>query len=1112
MAISKKIDVPIPGPEKQTDYSYLLPYLNQAMKDVRNTLENTPQNHENYAARLGDLADMLYLQYQANSDDLVLEELIRTSRASVKATRKGDFDLGTRLNRLSRVLHTRLTTARKGSKDLVEALDAALKAESATPQEHVYKRTRQSFVASLLEIQFNHGNVISYLKRAIVYGRLAVKDPLKNESKSDHSVRLGHLSHLCIRLWELGYHRGNDALLNEAVNRAQLAEKQTQRGDPDKAKRMLNLSVRLMKRYEQDSRMNKDDIDHAVDLATAVVDTTTALDNRRGTRLKILAHLHRSRYEHGGEEKDFIAAIDNARAALKSLKCDAHNSLALTYMLHFRRTSARSNLEMAITHARKAMNLRISGIGVERIQSGLATMLQLKFKHFGETKALQDATSLAKRVVELTAGADITRATSSSSYENNLQAGNRTSLARILMTRFKQGRNVDDMLQAVEHSQKAVELTEHSDPNWPKRVAVFARAVVLLHDSKDNDSTTSEDSRLVERVDWPSLLSHVTQVMNTAVHGVEGASRADMLCNLGRILDFQDDWQSAIQTYKEAISRGESATPLVQIRTRRELGILYADKGLWNEAFAMFSSAISLLPLVSFRWLSLDEHEQILSQLAGLSSLVAAAALETGKEPVEALVWAEKGRGVIANLASGAPTRRPSGLPGDGNTIMHEFYNLQRFCNAGPSELGAIPAGSSTDGNYNKRLREVSEKICKSAPDMSEQLSEGRLKKLAGNGPIVSFNITKYGCGAFLITRDAGVQFMKLGGLHEGHIEGYAKYLREMKIGVDSSCLNDKLREILAWLWKQAVEPVLIKLHITAGSVKDRPTKPRIWWVASGLLGSFPLHVAGLSQDPGVNDNVLHRVVSSYVPTVRSLQLSRHATRRKAIGSGEYILAITAPDVHGKAELNVHDEMKAIEEAIRDSPFNKIKERSYPTTKDVLKGLEKATLVHFACHGESKVDSPSKSCLILNSKGTRDYERLSAGQLIELGKANRLPKSGLAYLSACSMAQNCSRALVDEVIHPANALFRAGFPNVVAPLWETRDHSAPDRARRFYSKLAQGVIQVNKGGAATADRTRHVADALHWATVSRLQKAENKQFRNLRKQPAEWASFVHIGC
>jgi CHAT domain-containing protein len=270
-----------------------------------------------------------------------------------------------------------------------------------------------------------------------------------------------------------------------------------------------------------------------------------------------------------------------------------------------------------------------------------------------------------------------------------------------------------------------------------------------------------------------------------------------------------------------------------------------------------------------------------------------------------------------------------------------------------------------------------------------------------------------------------------------------------------------------------------------------------VWWAPGGLLGLLPLHAAGRHDLRHRGQTVIDRVVSSYTPTIRALH---HARRQAAIAAAtgpdrSLIVAMpTTPDLpasslpfaaHEAALLA--DRLPApvmLSEPVPGQAFDTV-----PTRDTVLKHLPDCTIAHFACHATHDPADPSRSRLLLHDHATAPLTVASLAPL-------RLQRAHLAYLSACSTAFH-GTALLDESIHLASAFQLAGFPHVIATLWQIPDPIAPTVADAFYTRLRSGSDTT------TLDPTR-AAHALHDAT------------RTLRAQrpdrPSLWAAYVHAGA
>lgn len=175
-------------------------------------------------------------------------------------------------------------------------------------------------------------------------------------------------------------------------------------------------------------------------------------------------------------------------------------------------------------------------------------------------------------------------------------------------------------------------------------------------------------------------------------------------------------------------------------------------------------------------------------------------------------------------------------------------------------------------------------------------------------------------------------------------------------------------------------------------------------------------------------------------------------------------------------------------EWVRDMlPGASVPEGDEATHDKVLANLPGRRIAHFACHGLSDWDDPSRSCLLL-----RDHQEnpLTAGVISGL----ELAGADLAYLSACSTTDTSPR-LADEAIHITSAFQLAGYRNVIGTPWPVNDAPAMRIARDFYGYLTDNGTQPPDTSAA--------APALHRA-IRRLRE-------DYPELPTRWAAHIHTG-
>jgi CHAT domain-containing protein len=156
-----------------------------------------------------------------------------------------------------------------------------------------------------------------------------------------------------------------------------------------------------------------------------------------------------------------------------------------------------------------------------------------------------------------------------------------------------------------------------------------------------------------------------------------------------------------------------------------------------------------------------------------------------------------------------------------------------------------------------------------------------------------------------------------------------------------------------------------------------------------------------------------------------------------------------------------------------------------PTLETTLEYMQNSNIMHFICHGHSDTKDPSKSGLVLSSGS------LTLGSLSQL----YFPNPHFAYLSACSTAKTSMENLADEVLHLGSGFQLAGFPHVIATLWEVGDKEAVRVASDFYDRI-KGI-----DGAYLEEGV--VARALHDAVKMQRDRLPN--------DPIAWAAQVHFG-
>lgn len=131
--------------------------------------------------------------------------------------------------------------------------------------------------------------------------------------------------------------------------------------------------------------------------------------------------------------------------------------------------------------------------------------------------------------------------------------------------------------------------------------------------------------------------------------------------------------------------------------------------------------------------------------------------------------------------------------------------------------------------------------------------------------------------------------------------------------------------------------------------------------------------------------------------------------------------------------------------------------------------------------------------------GDRTPERITVEDLIR----TNLPNAQLAYLSACSTAQNKVTELNEEMLHLASVFQLIGFPQVIGTLWETKDWAANRVALNFYKRVAETMTDG-------WHHTDEFALFLHEA-VTETREGGLTGKRDASDNLLAWVPFVHMG-
>jgi hypothetical protein len=387
-------------------------------------------------------------------------------------------------------------------------------------------------------------------------------------------------------------------------------------------------------------------------------------------------------------------------------------------------------------------------------------------------------------------------------------------------------------------------------------------------------------------------------------------------------------------------------------------------------------------------------------------------------------------------------------------------------------------------------------------------LTAKQMQACATEGSIIIVNVSGLRSDAIVVTADS-FKVLPLPGLSAHQAEDWInqRLTKTSSNDPDRGRKNRAYLPFLSWLWHGCVKPVLDELHCyTQSSMEDLP---RVWWIGTGLASSFPFHCAcNIFVAP--TESAYYRVVSSYTPTIKALQYARE---RPGITFPPHcepwrVVVIAMPQTPQAGDSNAHvshgtdlpgarKEKPEVIKALGSSAS--VIHLEHPDVASVMTQLQDCNIAHFACHGVSDPKDPSESGLILQTAETGTREPKQAILSVREVSQMHLLRAEIAYLSACSTAQNQVEQLSEEVLHVVSGFQVAGFRHVVGCLWPCNDKVCLDVAKSFYTDLSQGRA------------TRHSSDR---AIALALHKAVVKVWESdaFRKRPLHWAQYVHFGA
>ncbi|MET7311657.1 CHAT domain-containing protein [Streptomyces sp. NPDC005571] len=1033
-----------------------------------------PAGHALHPVCVGDLANTYALRYDLAGDLTALAEAIRLMAEVVDAFPDGHIATPVFTTRYANLL----VSDYRRTGDIAQLDIAETRLRQALTAGGIADPTIRGNLATLLRLRAQHTGEMSALEEGVRQARQALADTA--EQSAGRPLALLHAAGLLA-----AHARRTSATqqLDEAIGLLREAVGSTPPGSELSCLTAANLADALRVRYEwsresallaesaqlarnallatppghpelptivaqagscllrwMDVAVDQDTVDLAQDLLGHHLQALAEGHPARSQLQALLSQVHFRRHVMTGDEAAMEAAVDLARQASgqavgPEAQMMACNALALALEGRYRRTGDLDALREGVTALAAVAKALPKGHDQRAtVLVTRASLLAAAHTHTGYSSLLSEARAAAKDAVDSAPPGHLHRPLALSvllTVERNdfLDTGDFDTLRHVL-----------DLCGQILR-----------DPPTTDSADFFihmAMTYQIVH----------------EHAAVPSALASALAMAKRAVVQTDEdhPSRAMALVHLARTLQSDGQLRKACEAAEQA-ARHPAATALNRALAATVWGDLALQAG--NPALALegFEEAMSLLPQLVPRSLSRADRETGLGIHTGLGSSAAAAALTMG-DTKRAAALLEQARGIL--LTEGITDRTWLDVLREHDRGLAEeaarLWARKTACEAAQFQ----PRG--TGAERVSAARRLSADRAQLAQDWDDLMHRVQATPGLTLTPLPSVPTVPSDCTVVMVNvaESRSDAIVLTAGQPPRHIELPDLSYTEARIHARRRPSDAGLLRTLGWLWRTTVKPILDELGHTdpAG-----PDAPRIWWCPTGPLAGLPLHAAGEALD---------RVVSSYLPTVRSLSYTRGRPRAQ-FGTPCIVAMPETPSARSLP--GVHEEVRYIRARFPDA----VVLDQDVTHARVIGVLPDHQVAYFACHAVTDTRNPGASTLMLRDHGTNPFTVTAVSGL-------RLRNAELAFLSACGTAET-GLGMADEGINIAAAFQLAGYRHVIGTLWRLEDDVAPAMAKTFLDGL---------------DASRPDADQAPYAlrAASLGCRAENE------KRPTAWAAHIHVGA
>ncbi|KAF7184203.1 hypothetical protein CNMCM7691_004828 [Aspergillus felis] len=1002
---------------------------------------------------LGDRSDQLLEQYRRTHRKEELDMAIDHARRAVTENKASNQHVGQGLIRL--VSLTFLRHRRRGSAgDLQEAIERAETATDFLCKHEEGDLPELSNIVLRIARQQERVNRWGSLREASGPG--VGNGTLKNGP--DLAKLLNRLSEALLHRYR---EKWRSRFLYGAILTARKAVRMQADDSPSLADMLHRLATMILMWIDSNEEHKGISVTDAILFAKQAVGTIRKNDPRRDDMVNTLCQALAKKFVFCGNIKFLESSIDYARdvfnehARRESIPAALLQTLAMSLYRRYERTNNSENLRDALEYAQLAtLHTSPGDRQLFRRHTLLSEIMFADYRRKEDSEVLKKVVAQTQKSIDMmldidnhiiqeippTLGEDLARCFS--------------ILCRQLITQYRlepEGRGLQRMAVNAELAEDFLPVEDYLTILKIRYEATGRKRdlITAVYEASCQCSRGNRD----ETIRLASSLIKMAEILSAEYEEYRREEVRDEMLKL----------------YIDA-AKSRGSTPLSRLMACQHALRILKDRKDWKQASSLAQEAIKLLPILCSRYLTRDDQQLVLAQTAGLAADACSLMLKAKEHPEKALECLEEGRGIILGYLMDSRSdiselRSEDSSLADGlETLLTQATLPISSLDSPKQEKYALGQREKAERGLEERLKKIRKR--KGFSRFLLSLSSKQMKEEARENPIIVVNVTDLRSDAFIVSRRMQMQITQVL-LPPLHGPAFRQY-RPSSLGRDGfrdpapipDGDHDKYAKFLSLLWNKCVRIVLSKLRFLQHRAGSAATPlPRVWWVGTGRAASFPFHAAGdysscLDENTAADwDIAFNYVISSYTPTIKALRYVRQRSdsgqkppQNQKIGSDlvrvrPSLLAVTMEETPGMTKLpGVKDERLAILEILQGN----CEVNSFPdqTPSRVLAHLKESSIVHFACHGCSDPVDPSQSYLALEFEDSgqahdknHQHGKLTLQQIAEA----RLDQAWLAYLSACSTAENRVFNLSDEVLHLASGFQAAGFSHVVASLWPSSD-------------------------------------------------------------------------